>query len=100
VLLEFVAEHRSGYVFHDEVWRGIRTARHKYTVLGDKNGGRPWQFYDLATDPWETENLLESAAHQDVIAHHHRLLHARLLETDDPFVLLPAWGCAGVNTWD
>jgi hypothetical protein len=100
VFLEFVAEHRKELVFHDEVWRGFRTERFKYTVIGDKFGGKPWQFFDLQEDPFEMNNLIKNPDNQEEIAQHHRYLHERLSETEDPFVLLPAFGCDGVNLWE
>lgn len=100
VMLEFIAEQRQGVAFHDWVWRGFRTARYKYTVRGDNHGGVPWQFFDLAEDPWEQRNLLEDPAYRGEIARHHDLLMNRMKETDDHFVLLPAFGREGLNTWD
>lgn len=100
VLLEFVAEMRPGLPFHDETWRGIRTRTAKYTVLGDAHGGRPWQFFDLEKDPYEMENLVDDPAYADRVAHHHELLRLRLEETYDHYVLAPAFGQPGVNTWD
>ncbi|MDA0747180.1 MAG: hypothetical protein O2954_11710, partial [bacterium] len=100
VLLEFVAELRKGLIFYDEVWRGFRTARYKYVVKGDNQvGGKPWQFFDLENDPCEQKNLIDDPDHQEEVARHHRLLSERLVETEDHFVLLPAYGCDGVNTW-
>jgi arylsulfatase A-like enzyme len=100
VLLEFVAEMRPGLPFHDETWRGIRTRTAKYTVLGDAHGGKPWQFFDLEKDPYELENLVDDPAYADQVAHHHQLLRTRLEETYDHYVLAPAFGQPGVNTWD
>jgi arylsulfatase A-like enzyme len=100
VLLEFVAEMRPGLPFHDETWRGIRTRTAKYTVLGDAHGGKPWQFFDLEKDPYELENLVDDPAYADQVAHHHELLRTRLEETYDHYVLAPAFGQPGVNTWD
>ena len=99
VLLEFVAELREGLSFHDWVWRGFRTARYKYTLKGDKFGAEPWQFFDLEDDPEERVNLLDSPAHAEEIARHHRLLCERMIATGDHFVVLPAFGCEGVNLW-
>ena len=100
VLLEFVAEIRPNMPFFDETWRGLRTRRYKYTVLGDAQGGRPWQFFDLENDPYEMRNLIgEPAAHEE-IARHHRLLRERLVSTYDHYVLKPAYGCEGLNEWD
>jgi arylsulfatase A-like enzyme len=100
VLLEFVAEMRPGLPFHDETWRGIRTRTAKYTVLGDAHGGRPWQFFDLEKDPYELHNVVDDPAYADRVAHHHELLRTRLEETYDHYVLAPAFGQPGVNTWD
>ncbi|HIM56146.1 MAG TPA: DUF4976 domain-containing protein [Candidatus Latescibacteria bacterium] len=100
VLLQFVAEHRTWASFHEEVWRGMRTRRYKYTAKGDKFGAEPWQFFDLAEDPEELANLVDEPGCREEIARHHRRLCDRLRETDDPFVLLPAFGCGGVNMWE
>jgi arylsulfatase A-like enzyme len=100
VLLEFVSEHRAGMVFHDEVWRGIRSRRFKYTVKGDKHGGRPWQFFDLDRDPHELKNLIGHPDYRDERVRHHGLLVESLRRTEDPFVLLPAFGHEGINLWD
>jgi arylsulfatase A-like enzyme len=100
VMLEFVAEHRPEYAFNNEVWRGIRSENFKYTVKGDKLGGKPWQFFDLENDPGEMNNLLDDPQYKDEILHHHKQLCQKLAETDDPFVLLPAFGCAGINMWE
>ena len=100
VMLEFVAELRQSQPFYDAVWRSFRTARYKYTVRGDNMGGGPWQFFDLDSDPGEMRNLIDDPAYADEIARHHRLLCQRLLETEDHFVLQPAFGSEGVNTWE
>lgn len=100
VLLEFVAEMRPFMPFHDETWRGIRTRRYKYTVLGDANGGRPWQFFDLEADPYEQHNLVDDPDTAELVKHHHDLLRDRLVDTNDHYVLAPALGFSGVNTWD
>lgn len=100
MLLEFVSELRPNIAFHDETWRGIRTDRYKYTVLGDAHGGRPWQFFDLQTDPYELENLVDDADHADEIRRHHQLLRDRMVQTYDHYVLAPAHGVAGLNEWD
>ena len=100
ILLEFVSEHRTHAVFHDEVWRGIRSKRFKYTVKGNKFGGKPWQFFDLDKDPYEMNNLIDDQNFHDEIAYHHDLLHQSLRETEDPFVLLPAYGNEGYNLWN
>jgi arylsulfatase A-like enzyme len=70
VYLEFVEEDRPSMVFFGMAWRGLRTRRHKYTVLD----GKPWQLFDLAQDPYEQANLLASPAHEAT----RRRLHAEL----------------------
>ena len=100
VMLEFVAELRKGLVFNEWVWRAFRSARYKYTVRGDKFGATPWQYFDLESDPEEMNNLIESPDHAEEVARHHKLLRDRLAETGDHFVLLPAYGCEGLNVWE
>ncbi len=99
VLLEFVAELRERVVFHDAVWRAFRSTRFKYVVRGDKNASEPWLFFDLQNDPYEMNNLIDDPQWDGEKARLHELLRARLLETDDPFVLSSAWGCEGINVW-
>ncbi|MGY8825274.1 MAG: sulfatase family protein [Candidatus Latescibacterota bacterium] len=99
VQLEFVAELRQQVVFYDAVWRGFRSERFKYVVKGDKNASEPWLFFDLENDPYEMKNLVDDPAWDQEKARLHDLLRARIAETDDPFVLSPAWGCAGINVW-
>ena len=100
VLLEFVAELRERPPFFDEVWRGFRARDYKYTVKGNNMGGRPWQFFDLKNDPGEMNNLVDDPNYRDQVAHHHRLLCERMIETEDHFVLLPAFDSEGVNVWE
>ena len=100
VLLEFVSEHRAGATFHDAVWRAVRSRRFKYVVKGDNFGATPWLFFDLENDPEEQHNLLDTPNYQETLSKHHRLLCNHLIASDDPFVLLPAYGCTGVNTWE
>ncbi len=99
VLLEFVAELRERAPFFDEVWRGFRTQHYKYTVKGNNLGGEPWQLFDLKNDPGEMNNLINSPNDRDCAAHLHRLLCERVIETEDHFVLLPAYDSEGVNVW-
>ena len=100
VLLEFVAELRERPPFFDEVWRGFRTRDYKYTVKGNNMGGKPWQFFDLKNDPGEMNNLVDDPNYRDLVGHHHRLLCERVIETEDHFVLLPAFGIEGINLWE
>jgi len=92
VLLEFVAEVRAARGYHDRTWRGIRTRRHKYTVLGDRAGARPWQLFDLAEDPFEQRNLVADPACAGVAHDLHARLAALLDETEDDYALAPAFG--------
>ena len=100
VQLEFVAELRERPPFYNEVWRGFRTQRYKYTVKGTNMSGSPWQFFDLENDPGEMNNLVDDPDYRDQVTHHHRLLCQRMIETEDHFVLSPAFGCEGVNIWE
>lgn len=100
VLLEFVAEMRPNIPFHEETWRGLRTRRYKYTVLGDAHGAKPWQFFDLETDPYELHNAVDDPTYAGEVARHHTLLRERLAETFDHYVLAPALGVPGLNLWD
>jgi arylsulfatase A-like enzyme len=100
VLLEFVAEMRPNIPFHEETWRGIRTSRYKYTVIGDAHGGKPWQFFDLEADPYELTNGIDDPQYADEIHRHHVLLRERMAATFDHYVLAPAFGEPGLNTWD
>ena len=42
----------------DRIWRGIRTPTRKLVLDADN---RPWLYFDLAEDPFETRNLADSA---------------------------------------
>jgi len=99
VLLEFVAELRDRQPFYDEVWRGFRSRRFKYTVKGDKNGAQPWQLFDLETDLYEMTNLVDDPVHRDTVAEHHKWLRQRMEETLDPLALAPAFGQSSWNRW-
>lgn len=87
VLLEFVAEFRPGMPFYEETWRGVRTERYKYTVLGPGDAGRPWQLFDLEADPYELTNLVEDDHHSATARWLHGLLQQALEETGDHYRL-------------
>lgn len=108
VLLELVHDLRPAsddnpfhaFHYHAVYWRGFRTHRYKYTVLGDsEQGGKPWQFFDLQADPYEMNNLISDDAHRELVAHHHRLMRQRMIDTNDHYVLAPAHGQEGMNQW-
>ena len=95
VLLEFVTETRSNRAYYDETWRGIRTRRYKYMVLGARAGAEPWQLFDLEADPIEQTNLVADPTHAGLAADLHRRLIALLDDSEDDFALAPAFGMAG-----
>lgn len=97
ILIEHVAELRPGRDFHDEAWRGIRTATHKYTVRGNAAGGHPWQMFDLVADPGEITNLLEDADSRPLAATLHAGLYHLLQASDDHFPLAAAFDSDSLN---
>ncbi len=101
VLLEFVHDLRTApHFYHDRYWRGYRTERYKYTVIGDATeGGKPWQCFDLKQDPYEMYNLIDSPEARDDITRLHGLLRQRMIDTGDHYVLAEAWGIDGLNLW-
>ncbi len=92
VLLEFVAETRRERAYFDETWRGIRTRHHKYTVLGDRSGARPWQLFELASDPFEQVNRVADPALGATAGELHTALSGLLDKSGDDFALAPAFG--------
>jgi arylsulfatase A-like enzyme len=100
VLLEFVAEHRSHMPYHNQAWRGFRTKRFKYTVLGGQAGGQPWQLFDLHEDPFEMKNLISSQTHAHEAARLHGLLRKALIDTQDHYLLAAAYGHGSLNIPD
>jgi len=95
VLLEFVTETRANRAYFDETWRGIRTRGHKYTVLGTRAGARPWQLFDLTSDPFEQQNLVDDPKLAAIATDLHRRLIALLDASADDYALAPAFGEAG-----
>jgi arylsulfatase A-like enzyme len=102
ILLEFVHDLRSGEypAYHELYWRGVRTKRYKYTVLGDaEEGGKPWQFFDIESDPYEIENLIDNPEYTKEIIQHHKLLRDLLIKTEDHYVLASSFNINGLNLW-
>lgn len=99
VLLEFVAELRHRMPFFQQGWRGFRTERFKYTVLGGATGGEPWQLFDLLEDPYEQENLIGNESYHAIATDLHTCLRNVLVASDDAYVLKPAFGQPGLNLW-
>jgi arylsulfatase A-like enzyme len=83
VYLELVAEHRPGMLYHGQPWRGLRTRRHKYTVLS----GKPWHLFDLEDDPYEQHNLVGSPAHTPLLRQMHAHLSQLVEETADSYTM-------------
>jgi arylsulfatase A-like enzyme len=78
------------YVVSDEAarqnmpaWRGVRTARHTYV---ETPGRVPWLLFDNPADPFQQDNLIESAAHRAVRGELRDLLTGWLARTNDPFL--------------
>lgn len=97
VLLQFVAETRSNRSYYDETWRGIRTQRYKYTVIGSRAGAHPWQLFDLQSDPYELDNLVERADCAELAVDMHRRLIGLLEIAEDDYALAEAFGVAARN---
>ena len=81
VYLELVEEHRPQVRFYYQAWRGIRTARFKYTTLD----GRPWHLFDLTNDPYEMDNLVDDPPHSQVRQELHKALRATARESQDSY---------------
>lgn len=58
----------------DRGWFGYRTSQEKLVLNADAS---PWLFFDLASDPFETNNLVGHPAHADRIAGSRRQFLAR-----------------------
>ena len=85
VLLEFVHDLRPAFPYHGVYWRGFRSDRYKYTVLGDaETGGTPWQFYDLQDDPYEMHNRVDDPASRGLVVQHHRWMRERMVADKRP----------------
>jgi arylsulfatase A-like enzyme len=97
VLLEFVTETRANRGYYDETWRGVRTERYKYTVIGDRTGARPWQLFDLQSDPYEMDNLVDQPGHSGLARDMHHRLSGLLDATGDDFALAAAFGLPARN---
>jgi arylsulfatase A-like enzyme len=99
VLLEFVQELRPGVAFHRQPYRGFRSRRYKYTVLGTEKGMQPWQFFDLEKDPFELNNLVADGDSEPLIRRHHEWLRERMVETGDHEWLAAAFGSKELHAW-
>src|ERR1041385_3887316 len=63
-------------------YRGVRTTR--YTYVRDLNG--PWLLFDNKKDPFELENLVDSARHARLQHNLERLLQRKLRAASDQFL--------------
>jgi arylsulfatase A-like enzyme len=99
VLLEFVQELRSSLAFYQQPYRGFRSERYKYTVLGGAGGMGPWQFFDLEADPYELNNLVNDATSEALARRHHGWLRERMIATGDHAWLDAAFGYDALNAW-
>ena len=89
VLLQFIWEPRRDAALYKQIWRGFRSQRYKYTVLGDiEQGLKPWQFFDLKKDPYELKNLINSPGHEEFITQHQKWMQTRMIEVGDDEVSL------------
>lgn len=89
VLLQFIWEPRESAAFYQQIWRGFRSQRYKYTVLGDiEQGLNKWQFFDLEKDPYELNNLIHDPKHKELIYQHHEWMKERMIEIGDDEVRL------------
>jgi arylsulfatase A-like enzyme len=85
VLLQFVWEWRQYMPFQDQMWRGYRSRRYKYTALGGMNEAQPWQFFDLREDPFELNNLIDEPEARDLVRQHDGWMQERINEVGDEF---------------
>lgn len=99
VMLEFVAELRPTTPLYNQSWRAFRSQRYKYTVLGENEGMQPWQLFDVESDPYELNNLIDSTEHESLIRQHHQWLRDRMRETGDHAWLAEAFGIEALNAW-
>jgi arylsulfatase A-like enzyme len=100
VMLEFVQELRVGVPFHGKPYRGFRSTRYKYVVLGKESEGlKPTMFFDLRADPCEMNNLIEDPRHKETIKQHHGWLLERMKETEDTVYVAAAHGHPAANAW-
>lgn len=99
VMLEFVRELRQNVAFYHNIYRGWRSKRYKYTVMGMMEGLKPWQFFDLETDPYEMHNRIDDPACADLIREHHGQLRQHMLDTEDYVYLAAAHGFDPINEY-
>jgi arylsulfatase A-like enzyme len=99
IMLEYVGEPRRNANNYPDTWRAFRTDRYKYTVKGGAKGGEPWQLFDLRDDPYEMSNLIDRSDYGEIAGAMHEHLRNRMLESNDDYALVPAFGKEGLHNW-
>ncbi|MFW6286375.1 MAG: sulfatase-like hydrolase/transferase [Candidatus Sumerlaeota bacterium] len=82
-LLEFVRDDRPQHAFFNQGWRAVRTRDSVYMNID----GKPWMFFDLENDPYQTRNLVDDPDSRERIAQHHQWLAELLEKTGDHYRL-------------
>lgn len=62
-----------------EGWRGVRTMRYMYARTEEK----PWVLYDLRTDPYEMNNLVDNDVYAEVLSLMEKKLQDWMSKTED-----------------
>ena len=63
--------------------RSVKDQRHKL-ILTVVDGAETWQLFDLDADPWETNDLIDSGDHTDIVARLKLTLREQQRLADDP----------------
>lgn len=63
--------------------RSVKDQRHKL-ILTWVDGAETWQLFDLAADPWETNDLVDSADHAEIVARLRETLRSQQRLVKDP----------------
>ncbi len=77
--LAHIMSHTKTELGEHRPWRGVRTRRHSYARFQDG----PWLLYDLARDPWQTENLASAPAYRSLVRKFDRSISERMRRTGD-----------------
>jgi hypothetical protein len=86
VYLELVDEYRQTQERLIRVpWRGLRSERYLFAATPQ----RPWMLFDMEEDPYQMNNLLGSAGHENVLEEMAQRLARRVEETEDLFPFDP-----------
>jgi hypothetical protein len=88
--------HQWNYKRGGREYRGVRTRR--YTYVRDING--PWLLYDNQLDPYQLNNICDTAEHADLQADLEELLTEKLDATHDAFLPGPRYMEMWNYAWD